>query len=152
MELEVEGKKEDKITPKNPKKTSKFTKVINKIDTIIGLSLIIPLANSFTLKLLIGNWVSYYSLHRITIYSIISMSIMAGILLYNLVFVFLALYFIYYHHRLSKAKKDIKKLSKTNSLISILNTLCNLSRSRNVVYAIYITISDLLLSFFFVLG
>lgn len=134
------------------KKQGLFSKIIEKLDQLLTLSLIIPLANAFTLKLLIGHWVSFYSLHRITTYSALSMSIMVLILLYNAGFLFLALYFVHYHHKMSKVKDDFKELSKTNTLISIFDVLCSLSRTRNVVYSIFITIQDLILSLVFVLG
>lgn len=142
--------KEQEKSEKRTSKTKKyFSWTIKKLDHLLTLSLIIPLANSFSLKLLIGNWVSFYSLHKLSIYNLASLIILVLTLLYNIGIIILA---FYSYGRLQRNVKEPTKDIKNNIFISIFDALCNISRARNVSYSIFITASDLIFSFILVFG
>lgn len=135
--------------------------VSGKLNSIITLSLIIPLANSLSFKLLIGNWNLIYSLHTLQAFNIISLIIFVFILMYNVAFLLLSSYFAYYLYKQNKlgngtVKKgeleDKQENKKKNTLVSIFSVMFNLSRTKNIFYAFFLTVEDLLLSIVLIFG
>lgn len=89
-----------------------ITKIINKIDSLFSLALIIPLTNSLGFKLLMGNWVTLYSLGGPqSVYSLISLAFLALLLTWFILYIALVLYFGYFHTSISakSSKLEIEK-------------------------------------------
>lgn len=148
MKWKNESKNKVKIVNDNENK-GYFQNLIEKMNDIFALSLIILLANQLNFKLLIGNWVSLYSLHKIGIYSIISLLMLPLLLIYNLGFLILAIYTLSLEN-VSENRK--KKISKQNIFTMTLDALCTFSKTQNISYSIFMTIKDISMSFTLIFG
>lgn len=86
----------------------KLVKFNYKLNSIISLSLIVPLTNSLSLKLMIGSWTTLVDSKKVNFTFIISLIILVLILLYDLLFISLVVFFYIKRIRYGEAKLKIE--------------------------------------------